>query len=806
MSDYTVVATHGKLSGENLLRENFDNSVDGLVSWPLWKEYGLDKISSDFPDDPKDADSKNFNWGSAFVNYWLHMWNRAGKINGYTDTDNNDYSRLERKVFANLRFSNVTRYSNLNAGQWSCGGASNPISVRLFNYLSSQYVSVKIGSESKYYDGYIQTSLTMPGDHKYPILYSNYSATSGAAIDGANNFMYTQSPVILEYASSPHAVVSLPTVYDKDARTYTQTILPKLFDSEAETYEPHTDSVTGGLLPWVEKSYEDDTKTYKYVDYLVNQGDFTFTANPAADTFNDGDRYILIGELYYDYDNAAVDTRYGGTSRSDAESNKFIVAGPQYRIDLMSAGGNDFMYANQGDTYFQRWDCLKTKPFSNDNVNNVIDITSVMLETHINIDGRTDTQRGTKYIASIDTEEFGSLNRVYSQPDDFVSGNDLGDDYNLDSYRSSITWSLEKKDASEIDEWSHVTLGSNLKLDGDKGKCQAIRRFQNSLIAFQDRAISEILFNSRTQIATNDGVPIEIANSGKVDGKRYITNKYGCVNKWSIVEGKAALYFVDNINKAFCSFSGQGIDNISERLGFGVWFRNNNDIESYTPRDFNNILSFHDRINSDIYLVRKEAEGDNDSVLVYNENLGAFTSFFDYGSVPMITNVDDVLVSFKNGRLWLQNNGRYCNFFGRQRDFWLQYRVTPDPYGDKIWTNLEYRADFYRVLDGQDNVVPVEPDFTDDVDIYQKSETFDYMRFWNEYQTTDVDSVFPIKKFRIWRLAIPRARVSDINPHGLDRIRNPWMNLLFKKTYSGNDDPTNQDLMQLHDMSVIYYE
>ena len=221
------------------------------------------------------------------------------------------------------------------------------------------------------------------------------------------------------------------------------------------------------------------------------------------------------------------------------------------------------------------------------------------------------------------------------QNNNFITQHDLDEDFNLDAYRSSITWTLEKHDSADVDEWTHITLASTLKLDGDKGICRALRRINNSIISFQDRGISEILFNSRTQLSTQDGVPVEIANSGKVDGKRYITNKYGCVNKWSIIEGKNALYFVDNINKAFCAFNGQAIDNLSTRLGFGAWFREINDIEPWKPLAFNNIVSYYDKVHSDIYLVR--GVEDNKPCLVYNETLGAFTSFFDYRNVLMKT-------------------------------------------------------------------------------------------------------------------------------------------------------------------------
>jgi hypothetical protein len=416
-------------------------------------------------------------------------------------------------------------------------------------------------------------------------------------------------------------------------------------------------------------------------------------------------------------------------------------------------------------------------------------------------------------LTSVNLEQYGNLNRVYSQPNNFSVRRDLDKDFNTDIYRSSITWTLPKSDMADVDEWTHITLASSLKLDSDKGICRALRRFNNSIVAFQDRALSEVLFNSRTQLTTNDGVPVEIANSGKVDGKRYISNKYGCVNKWSIAEGKAGVYWVDNINKAFCSFNGQ-IENLSEKLGFGVWFRDGNTLKPWTPKDWDNIISHYDKVHQDIYLVKKDTE--SLPALVYNEKLSRFTSFFDYGSMPMLANVEDRLVSFKNGRMWLQNSGLYGNFFGQQYPFSVQYRVTPEPYGDKIWTNVEYRADFYRTLDENGVMQYDESELTETSGDYQKNETFDYMRFWNEYQTTDDSKpITPVKKFRIWRLQIPRAQKDEqFNPYGLDRIRNPWLNLKFQKNYVGDDpeteetetDKTRQDLMQLHDITVKYFE
>ena len=825
-SDYTVLASPGKKPGSNVVDDKFSwtstlgdwtstsGNANALMSWPLWEDANLEPVEPGNDEElppVEDRTSENYKWGEVSYHYWMYMWGRIGSITGYNDPDGNDYGFLQRKVFANMKFCYLTQYCNTQVG--SDYRKSYPLeSLRQYNYTTSQNVQLSVGQENKYYNGNVQMGLSVPDLFKYPIPW-NYSRVDvdSIASTSADDCLYSQDPVQLEFLSNPHVVMSLGSYFDNGY--YHQVVLPYVFslDTIADSIpiqgygEDSSENIffSDSFLPWL----DDDSPA----GYRVDEDRFVISG------MNSSDKYFLIGEIYEDYDENNPDTRYGGITASDIENNRFIPAGPQYLVSDI----NRPIYGTQGDTYFQRWDCLKTKPFSSGAVNNVIDITSFMVETHINIDGRTDLQRGVDRIASIDTETFGQINRVYSQPNNYRIQRDLDDDANTDVYKSAITWTLPKEDLADVDEWTHVTLGASLNLDGDKGSCNAIRRFQNNLIAFQDRGIAEILFNSRTQLTTQDGVPVEIGNSGKVDGKRYITNHFGCTNKWSIVEGKNALYFVDNINKAFCSFGGNGISSISTKQGFDVWFRRINELKPWEPVNFDNIRSYYDKVNADVYLVK--GSDDDMSCLVYNENLDAFTSFFDYGYVPMMTNVMDRFVSFSptnhlTNSLWLQNEGLYCNFFGMQHDFWMWYRVTPEPYSDKIWTNVDYRADFYDVLnDNGENVIPEQNLINGDVygeydDIYKEDETFDTMRMWNEYQTTgDIDihqsshELDPVrKKFRIWRVVVPRAlKKEDMTRRTLDRIRNPWTNLMFRKQVLGDN---SRYLMQLHDFIVTYFE
>ena len=100
-----------------------------------------------------------------------------------------------------------------------------------------------------------------------------------------------------------------------------------------------------------------------------------------------------------------------------------------------------------------------------------------------------------------------------------------------------------------IDTWTNLNLSSIMDMDGDKGQITALRRLNNEVFCFQDQGISRILFNSRVQIPTSDGVPVEISNSYKVDGKVYLSETIGCTNKWSIVTapGPFGLCFHDDI-------------------------------------------------------------------------------------------------------------------------------------------------------------------------------------------------------------------------------------------------------------------
>lgn len=518
---------------------------------------------------------------------------------------------------------------------------------------------------------------------------------------------------------------------------------------------------------------------------------------------------IFVGELYRDIqDYSTSDFRYGGIEEDALKKNIFVDCGVVTDITQ-----TNLLYGVEGDSYYQRYDVLKTTPYAENKENSIIEIFSGMVESRINLNGKTDKNMFTSDYTLINTKTFNSINELYTRQDSFNTFAVIDSSSTGSLYPTQFTWTKTKTLGEQIDTWTNLTLASIESLDGDKGPLRAIRRFQNSLIAFQDKGIAEILFNSRTQIGTQQGVPIEIANSGKVEGKRYITDKAGCINKWSIVETKNGIYFIDNVNSSLSLFTGT-VKSLSDEKGFKDWIGRNNSTDLWNPVDFNNFVAYWDRVNDDVYFLRGNEEEQQD-VLCYNEMLGQFTSFFSYGEVPMMVNIQDKFVAFKEdnkgvNKLWIQGEGEFNNLFGNLQGYHMLYRITPDPYGDKTFSCLEYRADMFDMSDPDYNpYMPGEGKLTGD--------TFDTLEVWNEYQGNKIsigDSTSPLypfkardrypdvrRKFRIWRMDIPRDKKGPDNPYGLNRIRNPWIYLKLSKT------PTlSNERMEFHDLAVRYFE
>ena len=759
------------------------SGIGSLNAAPMWYD-------DEYHGNKDEGGENKKQYTTAFMTY---PWHRNGSLNNQNAKDSDNYrsAMLKRKIMSNLRFSYQSYYlegdatiASMSNTQYNLSGISLFDSNEIINsringnLTDSQNINYygnvdKIVTSSRVFridsshqvTGYpiFKTSRFQSGDsltsYHNAYISSRVNEITDHAGDGDVSSTQKQQrfgsdPVSIKYKSTPHAVLAL----QGDSSSYN--ILPT-----AKNNGTALNTVSGNTPFW------------STTPQNVNQSVLPINMEYG---------WLWLVELYNDN----VQNRFGGDSDDAIENNTWLPCGQPVSIDD-AADSNKGIKWTEGDTFFQRYDCLKTYPFTNEDTNSVVDILSFMVETRVNIDGRYDRNRGQNSNLQMSPINFNLLNHVYSQNNNFFSYRTLDKTlFNVDTYKNYITWTKKKTPGEEVDTWTNITLANVLDLDGDKGNITALKRFNNSLFAFQDKAFSQILYNENTQLSTTAGVPIEIANSGKVNGKRYVSETVGCANKWSIIESPYGLYFMDSNNASINLYNGQ-LSDLTSKYGFNSWARKLMNKESWKP-SFNTFRTFYDRNSKDVYFVNK------DIALDFSETMNQFTSFISYENTPAMFNVANKFYAFKNGQLYEQEAGDYGVFFGVCKPYHITFIDNQDYMYDKTYTNLEFRA-------------VVDPDMSSNV----FNLPFDKLTANTDYQSGTVDfkpqqssayKSYPslVRKFRIWRADIPRAAWTTAG--GIkkqDRMRNPWIYLKLEKTVPTGI--TKQKKIEMHDLIVDYY-
>lgn len=506
--------------------------------------------------------------------------------------------------------------------------------------------------------------------------------------------------------------------------------------------------------------------------------------------------YLLLAELIR---NVPEGTKFGGESEEAKENNLWVPAGKPVNV----VDGKFSVPFEYGDTWYSRYDCLKTYPFTKEDENQIVEIGSFMCETRINIDGRYDRNRGLRSNLSITPQNFNILNSIYSQKDNFFNYRILDKDYYQQNiFSNQITWSKEKHAGEDIDTWTNITLASTLDMNGERGQITSLKAWNEYLLCFQERALSQILFNSRVQIPVTDGVPIEISNGYKVTGSVSLSSNIGCRNKWSITDTPSGIYFMDSNTDSLYIFNGK-LANLSKDRGMDWWVKQNTG-SIWSPIQFegqtsNGLRTFYDSKYGDIYFTPGPIYNSQSEALCFSEQLGQFTSFMSYGGTQAMFNFADGFYSLRGTgdkiSLYQNNVGDYNNFYGEPLPFSISFIANDNPTYTKIFDTIELRADLY--VDGK---------LTEKV-------PFSYVYAENEYQKSGInrfeDNPASIrKKFRVWRINIPRSgKVANRNTPGQDtsrntfgraRLRNPWAMITLT-----NDEGLNNKVV-LHDLTVKY--
>lgn len=512
---------------------------------------------------------------------------------------------------------------------------------------------------------------------------------------------------------------------------------------------------------------------------------FTLTENHDGSTHTIRNRilpnqpYLYLAEIRR---KTSSSNKFGGNA--ETADNIYIPCGPA--VKLNTTNSDLVLKGLEGDHYFMRYDCLKTYPYATDDTNQIVEILSFMCETRINLDGRYDKNRGLTDNTTITNTNFNLINKSYSQSNNFFSYTTLDDlSASLDKFGNQFTWTKPKTTGEDIDTWTNITLASTADATGTLGDITKILNLNDNLYLFQEHGIAVIGFNEKTAISTEAGIPLELANTGKYTGLKYISSNIGCQNKWSISNTKNGVFFIDDSRQELLAL-GEQLTSLSTINGFDAFMINNlpKQFKPWNPNKFDNFVTYYDKISNDVYYINKNY------CLAWNEQSKTFTSFYSYENTPYMINLGMHSLMWHDGIWAAREYDAYNTFFNKVQDYWITLvcdGITSDGNAfpaDKVFNNIEYRADVYNE---PFNGVNPTPNFNTSI--------FNIKRVWNGYQDSNDCNLDGIRKFNTWRVQLPRHYGTR------DRIRSPFCYINLKQNQE-KESQTNRAI--LHDLAVYF--
>jgi len=385
-----------------------------------------------------------------------------------------------------------------------------------------------------------------------------------------------------------------------------------------------------------------------------------------------------------------------------------------------------------------------------------------------------------------------------------------------DEWRNRIYFSNPKYDNETSDSWSAYPINQFYDVEGNYGGITSLVSLNQTVYFIQEKGFGMLMINPVSMVNdTTTGAPIKLGSSTTVIQKHfYKALDIGSKHQWSVYRSQNSIAFTDTRQKKIFIFNGESLNPVSDVKGqrnFMFKRLHDNILNHDNPIIGKGLLTTFDYQNSEFLFTFKNngtianPSKDEDYTISYSEYLDAFVSMYSFTPNIYVNNNTSLLsvVNDNPRKLYLHNNGEYSKFYGTVYPSTLKFIVNNNPTATKVFDNLTITTEAINdKIEWSDdlNVYPgaiTLPIYPDNVNI--KDSTFNYARFYNQYQNTDWITLNPnvggnIRKVEQgFNLQIPRNKFnydlypvstsSLFDPYKLtktsfgDRLRDKWVNI-----------------------------
>lgn len=272
-------------------------------------------------------------------------------------------------------------------------------------------------------------------------------------------------------------------------------------------------------------------------------------------------------------------------------------------------------------------------------------------------------------------------------------------------YTNRILTSQAKTNNEVIDQWSKFKVADYLDVDNQWGDITNLKVFKDRLFYFQDTGVGVASVNERSLITDDNVNQLVLGTGGILSRFDYVTTTNGSSikNDKSIINSDNVLYWYDYDKNEICSYTGQ-VSQLSKEKQVQSYFNKN------IKEDRAKAMSLFDKKYNEVWfnVLNKP--------LVFNEQLGRFTSFYTFNpkwSLP----ISDRVVAIKDNELHTIHDTGVIGLTPLDRKAKLEIVINKNAPYTKVFDNVRLQGEF---RDGNQESI--------------KDDIIDYMKFSTKHQ------------------------------------------------------------------------
>ena len=475
-------------------------------------------------------------------------------------------------------------------------------------------------------------------------------------------------------------------------------------------------------------------RSSNYLSYDLNP------SNPQYSTLGDFHDLFVMVDFKQNLPN-----QYGGDSFEAIQRSKYMsVANTLTRSGISNVTFN----VKNGDTFVGMWTFTKTSvatPITGSAETGCRDVLMLPIESRYNMDmyeyPSRDTIESHKEI-SYDKGTYNKYNKVFHREPNVVSIASKPYNFTVNNiYDSRFKISQSKVNGEIQDSFMDFRELDFFDVNASFGPITGIMEYNDNIYFFQPEGVGIMQISPRIQTVGSDGVSIALGTGSLLQDAIYISTSIGSSHQFSFVKSDYGIYFFDSITRKFCLVRGQ-VEPISDIKGMHDWFRE----RALTDKD---VYAGYSKIKNEVYLSLKtdfDVVGEAfDYTLLYSEYTQGFVSFLGGTPSMYIPWRDRLFTALDNtDQLWEQNTATTAypmgTFYGNNYSSSITLTLNPSPLNTCVFDTIAYNSQV--TLSGTDRPL----------------ETLTNIQCFNQYQDSGLQVVDAKRKFREWRVNIPREQ------------------------------------------------